>query len=107
MLPTVCLAIMALVGIILSPQDSRLISCYIRILSATRFYQHLDSAPEDLRMNIWAVLLAAISSFLLGGLWYSPILFGRIWNLENGTAPKAGHPAKVFSVSFIFSLIAA
>ena len=58
-------------------------------------------------MNVWAVLLAAISSFLLGGLWYSPVLFGRIWNLENGSAPKAGHPARVFSVSFIFSLIAA
>lgn len=58
-------------------------------------------------MNIWAVLLAAVSSFLLGGLWYSPVLFGRAWNRANGGAPKQGHPAKVFGVSFAFSLLAA
>lgn len=58
-------------------------------------------------MNHWAVLLAAVSSFLLGGLWYSPALFGRLWNTENGGQPPAGHPAKVFGVSFVFSLIAA
>ena len=58
-------------------------------------------------MNVWAVLLAAVSSFLLGGLWYSPALFGRTWNAENGGAPQAGHPARVFGVSFAFSLVAA
>lgn len=58
-------------------------------------------------MNIWAVLLAAVSSFLLGGLWYSPALFGRAWNAENGGEPPTGHPAKVFGVSFLFSLVAA
>lgn len=58
-------------------------------------------------MNIWAILTAAVSSFLLGGLWYSPALFGRIWNAENGGAPQSGHPAKVFGISFVFSLIAA
>jgi len=58
-------------------------------------------------MNYWAVLLAAVSSFLLGGLWYSPLLFGRAWNNENRGQPPAGHPAKVFGVSFAFSLIAA
>ena len=58
-------------------------------------------------MNIWAVLLAAVSSFMLGGLWYSPALFGRAWNAENGGQVQAGHPAKVFGISFAFSLIAA
>lgn len=58
-------------------------------------------------MNIWIVPLAAASSFLVGGLWYSPALFGKVWNAENGGEPKAGHPAKVFGVSFIFSLVAA
>ena len=62
-------------------------------------------------MNIFAVLLAAVSSFLLGGLWYSPALFGSIWNAENGGQGQdqkhSGHPAKVFGVSFVFSLIAA
>lgn len=58
-------------------------------------------------MNYWAVLVAALSSFLVGGLWYSPMLFGRIWNRENGGQPQAGHPAKVFGVSFACSLLAA
>jgi len=58
-------------------------------------------------MNYWAVLLAAFSSFMLGGLWYSPVLFGTTWNSENGGVKQDGHPAKVFGVSFVFSLIAA
>lgn len=58
-------------------------------------------------MNYWAILLAAVTSFLLGGLWYSPALFGRIWNRENGGVPPPSHPAKVFGISFLFSLLAA
>jgi hypothetical protein len=58
-------------------------------------------------MNIWIVLLAAASSFAVGGLWYSPMLFGKVWNAENGGPPTTGHPARVFGVSFAFSLLAA
>jgi len=58
-------------------------------------------------MNYWAVLAAALSAFLLGGLWYSPVLFGRVWTLENGSPKQGGHPAKVFAVAFLFSLVAA
>jgi uncharacterized protein DUF1761 len=58
-------------------------------------------------MNAWAILVAAVSSFVLGGLWYSPVLFGKVWNRENGSVPQPPHPAKVFGVSFLFSLVAA
>ncbi len=58
-------------------------------------------------MNNWAIFFAALSSFLLGGLWYSPMLFGKAWNRENGGVPHTGHPAKVFGVSFAFAFIAA
>lgn len=58
-------------------------------------------------MNPWAILVAAVSSFLLGGLWYSPVLFGKAWNRENGSVPQPQHPGKVFGVSFVFSLVAA
>ncbi len=61
-------------------------------------------------MNLLAVVVAALSSFLVGGLWYSPALFGTVWNREAGRGPKGetgGHPARVFGVSFLFSLIAA
>jgi len=58
-------------------------------------------------MNYLAIVAAAVSSFLLGGLWYSKALFGPTWNAQNGGVPHEGHPAKVFGVSFAFSLVAA
>ncbi|MGH8167188.1 MAG: DUF1761 domain-containing protein [Woeseiaceae bacterium] len=58
-------------------------------------------------MNVWAVIGAAVSSFLIGGLWYSPALFGRTWNVENGGPPSDAPPARVFGFSFLFSLVAA
>lgn len=62
-----------------------------------------------LQLNLIAIVIAAVSSFMLGGLWYSPALFGKTWNREAGMAEgcKQGHPAKVFGVSFIFALVAA
>ena len=58
--------------------------------------------------NVWAILLAAVSSFLLGGVWYGP-LFKNAWCQAAGVDPDkpAGHPARVFGVSFVLSLIAA
>lgn len=32
-----------------------------------------------LEVNYWAVLVATISTMVLGFLWYSPILFGTVW----------------------------
>ena len=60
-------------------------------------------------INYLAVVVAAVSSFLLGGLWYSPMLFLKPWNKAMGRDEnsKQGHPAKVFGLSFVFALIAA
>jgi hypothetical protein len=60
-------------------------------------------------INLLAVLVAALSSFLLGGLWYSPALFGRIWSREAGRdgCSQPGHSAKVFALSFLLALVAA
>ena len=59
-------------------------------------------------LNLWAVLLAATSSFVLGGLWYGP-LFKGAWCKAAGVDPDkpTGHPARVFGVAFFFSLVAA
>src|SRR5262245_42534062 len=61
------------------------------------------------QVNIIAVLVAAASSFLLGGLWYSKVLFGPRWQREAGDTRKMGeaHPAKVFGLSYLFAAIAA
>ena len=35
------------------------------------------------------------------------MVFGRLWNREAGQEPQVGHPARVFTLSFIFALVAA
>src|SRR4030095_15381234 len=61
-------------------------------------------------INFLAVLLAALSTFLLGGLWYSPILFGKAWMRENHfTEQDAGRFSKerMFGGFFVLSLVMA
>lgn len=52
---------------------------------------------------------ATVSTFVLGFLWYSPFMFHKAWCRENGIPEdyQAGHPAKVFGISFLFAAIAA
>lgn len=59
--------------------------------------------------NLWAIIVAALSAFLLGGLWYSPVLFLKPWLADAGidAASPQGHPARVFGISFVFALAAA
>lgn len=59
--------------------------------------------------NIWAVLVAAVSSFVLGGLWYSPALFGRAWQREAGLTDeqiRGGNMAMIFGFAFVACLAA-
>ena len=61
-------------------------------------------------LNIWAVLVAALSTFLIGGLWYSPAVLGKPWMRENGFTEeflRAGNMPKIFGLSFILAFIAA
>lgn len=37
-------------------------------------------------VNFVAVIVAAIASFVLGWLWYSPLLFGKMWMKEMGVS---------------------
>lgn len=61
-------------------------------------------------LNWLAVLAAAVSTFVIGGLWYSPVLFGRAWmsvnNLSEDDLAKS-NMAKIFGLSFFFALIMA
>jgi hypothetical protein len=61
-------------------------------------------------INWFAVLAAAVSTFVLGGLWYSPFLFGRAWmrvnNLNEAELAKS-NMAKIFGLSFFFAVIMA
>lgn len=61
-------------------------------------------------INWLAVIVAAVATFVLGGVWYGP-LFERVWRAADGKAePQAGrqkHPALVYGLSFALMLIAA
>ncbi len=60
-------------------------------------------------VNYLAVLLAALSAFVLGGLWYS-VLFGKKWMALTGQSEeklKSGNPALVFGGAFLLNLVAA
>lgn len=63
-----------------------------------------------MEVNWLAVVAAAVSAFLLGGLWYSPVLFGKPWQRLNGLSDEAlaGRSLGiVFGGAFVLSLVAA
>ncbi|QSE99157.1 DUF1761 domain-containing protein [Fulvivirga lutea] len=65
---------------------------------------------QNVDINYLAVVAAALSMFVIGGLWYSPILFGNAWAKENGFTPEfvqSGNKAKIFGGSLLLSLIIA
>ncbi len=65
---------------------------------------------DKIQINHLAVIVSALSTFLLGGLWYSPILFEKAWKKECGFSDeflKQGNMAKIFGLSFLFSLLMA
>jgi Protein of unknown function (DUF1761) len=61
-------------------------------------------------INYLAVIAAALSTFVIGGLWYSPLLFQQSWMRANGWSaadPKTGGEARIFGGAFVLSLIIA
>ena len=61
-------------------------------------------------INWLAVLVAGISAFVVGGVWYSPALFGKAWMNANKLTMeqiKQGNFGKIYGWAFIFTLIAA
>lgn len=42
-----------------------------------------------LRMNHWAIAVSAVVAFVVGALWYSPLLFGKAYLQVRGLSPDA------------------
>ena len=62
-----------------------------------------------IQLNWLAVLAAAVSAFVIGGLWYGP-LFRNAWCREAGidmADANKRHPAKVFGTAFVAALVGA
>jgi len=60
-------------------------------------------------INIWSILVAAIASFIIGSIWYSPILFGKQWmaltNTGAVTPEKKKGIWKLYVVQFLLSIV--
>jgi hypothetical protein len=59
--------------------------------------------------SILKTLVAALATFLLGGLWYGP-LFGKAWQRQTGLSDeqvKSANMPKVFGLSFALAFVAA
>jgi len=62
---------------------------------------------NSLSINWLAVLAAALSTFLVGGLWYSPVVFGGIWARANGlTEAQLRHgQMRAFVGAFVLAVV--
>ena len=63
------------------------------------------------QVNWLAVVVAALATFLIGGVWYSPILFARVWmraaGLTEAELARSFNPARVFGGAFVLALVMA
>jgi uncharacterized protein DUF1761 len=66
----------------------------------------------QVHINFLAVLVAAVVAFVLGGLWYSPILFAKAWVNAHGYTEERvremqANAAKAYAVSFLCQFLIA
>ena len=64
----------------------------------------------QMHVNWLAVLVAGISAFVIGGIWYSPTLFGKAWMKENNITVEQiqkSNKGKVYGLAFLLTMIIA
>ena len=61
-------------------------------------------------INWLAVVVAGLSAFAVGGIWYSSTLFGNAWMVDSKLTMdeiKLGNKGKIFGFTAVFSLLMA
>lgn len=64
----------------------------------------------DFDVNWLAVLAATIAAFVIGAVWYSPVLFSRVWQREAKLSDediRSGNMPVLFGTTFVLAGIAA
>jgi Protein of unknown function (DUF1761) len=64
---------------------------------------------ENFYINHIAVLVCAVMSLVIGGLWWSPLMFAKSWQREVGLTDdqlKQMNPAKIFGLTFVLAYLA-
>lgn len=69
----------------------------------------MDALSAFGSVNWLAVILAAVSSFVIGGLWYGPLL-GKPWLALTGITEEEiqeSNMVRIFGMAFVLQLVAA
>lgn len=63
----------------------------------------------DSEFNLLAVLAASVAAMLLGGLWYSPLLFEKRWRqlIAVPDEREPANPAVIYGGAFVLILLSA
>ncbi|MBL8183362.1 MAG: DUF1761 domain-containing protein [Blastocatellia bacterium] len=63
---------------------------------------------ENIQINHIAVFVCAVMSLIIGAVWWSPLLFAKSWQEENGLSDEQlakANPVKNFGLSFVLAWI--
>jgi hypothetical protein len=63
-----------------------------------------------MEINFLALILAALSTLVVGFIWYNPKVFGTIWMKETGINPEEGEKPNmllIFGVSILYAFFIA
>ena len=63
---------------------------------------------ENMYINHLAVFVCALLSLVIGGLWYSPLLFFKAWQKETGLSDEQVarvNPLKTYSLTLVLAWI--
>lgn len=63
---------------------------------------------ENIYINHLAVLVCALMSLVIGAFWWSPLLFAKSWQRENGLTDEQlanANPLKNFGLSFVLAYV--
>ena len=74
------------------------------------FVRIMDFSSIISSINYLSVIVAALSSFVVGMLWYGPVLFGKAWMAENGFSDEdvqGGNMLRTYGTAFVLGLIIA
>ncbi|TBX69606.1 DUF1761 domain-containing protein [Flavobacterium silvisoli] len=61
-----------------------------------------------MNVNFLALLLASLSTLVVGFIWYNPKVFGTIWMKETGLTPEDGkdfNMIKIFGLSIVYAFL--
>jgi Protein of unknown function (DUF1761) len=60
---------------------------------------------QDVDLNYFAVVVAALVPMVLGAVWYTPVLFGRQWLAASGNTFFVGRPRTLYLIDSGYYLV--